>query len=382
MDAATGHWVATLPFFAGETVTIDHGDPGKKHNLVEAEWETGWRILPARVLRQTDEFVVGRQFLTVQAVLFEHLLGFTGAVANRGAARNATQASHAHRWNTLSRPGSSRPDRATEQAITPLLGRWVRGTDPTPRSSRRWNCAASPWASPNPAFSQGPARAPWEDQPWARREGRTGCDDAPVSHFSYVSLGPGHDWQDLPEPRQAEPGQWPKLEAALAVVNRDLRATLPGQGPLILLVAPPGEPSPPSGVDRGQVYVAMPDGRWHGNPVNACDLEEGDPPEPDDPATVLTVVADAAQETVTELLWQAWPVCGEHGMGMHPRPPGTSDGWYPGETDAVGPPVWWCRGGRDGDCHDASPVGELTAAPQGKQHRELRHGERERDGRP
>ncbi|MFF6793822.1 hypothetical protein ACFY9C_32695 [Streptomyces filamentosus] len=198
-----------------------------------------------------------------------------------------------------------------------------------------------------------------------------------MSYFSYVSLGPDQDRQHLPEPRQAEPGQWPKLEAALAVVNRDLAATLPGQDPLILLVAPSGEPSSPSGTDRGQVYVAMPDGRWHGNPVNACDLEEGDPPEPDDPMTVLTVVADAAQETITELLWQAWPVCGEHGIGMHPRPAGTGGNWYPDETDAGGPPVWWCGGGRDGDCHDVSPVGELAATLRGKQ-----RSERERDGRP
>ncbi|MFI8370014.1 hypothetical protein [Streptomyces sp. NPDC085466] len=50
-----------------------------------------------------------------------------------------------------------------------------------------------------------------------------------MNHFSYVSLGPGDDWRLPPEPRPAEPGQWPKLEAALAVVNRDLAATLPGK---------------------------------------------------------------------------------------------------------------------------------------------------------
>ncbi|MEU2653748.1 hypothetical protein ABZ615_00320 [Streptomyces sp. NPDC007325] len=194
-----------------------------------------------------------------------------------------------------------------------------------------------------------------------------------MNHFSYLSLGPGDDWQHPPEPRPAEPGQWPKLEAALAVVNRDLTATLPGQEPLILLVAPSEEP---------QVYVAMPDGRWHGNPVNACDLEEGDPPEPDDPTTVLAVVADAAQETITELLWQAWPICWEHKIGMHPRPAGTADDWYQGETDADGPPVWWCRGSRDGDCHDVSLVGELASTLPGKQRRALRRSERRGDGRP
>ncbi|MEW2626275.1 transposase [Streptomyces sp. NPDC048106] len=82
----TGHKVAALPFFAPETVTTDHGGPYKNHDLVEAEREIGCRILPARVLRQTDKFAVERQFHTIQTMLFEHLLGFTGGdVADRGA---------------------------------------------------------------------------------------------------------------------------------------------------------------------------------------------------------------------------------------------------------------------------------------------------------
>ncbi|WP_406344576.1 transposase [Streptomyces sp. NBC_01578] len=82
----TGHRVAALPFFAPETVTTDHGGPYKNHDLVEAEREIGCRILPARVLRQTDKYAVERQFLTIQTMLFEHLLGFTGGdVADRGA---------------------------------------------------------------------------------------------------------------------------------------------------------------------------------------------------------------------------------------------------------------------------------------------------------
>ncbi|MFJ6088099.1 hypothetical protein ACIQI8_42750 [Streptomyces sp. NPDC092369] len=184
-----------------------------------------------------------------------------------------------------------------------------------------------------------------------------------------------------PEPGRVEPGQWPKLEVALAVVNRDLMATLPGQAPLILMAAPSWQPLPPSGIDRGQVYVAMPDGRWHGNAVNVCDLEEGDPPEPDDATTVLAVVADAAQATIMELLWQVWPLCWEHKIGMHPRPAGTTGDWYQGETDAVDPPVWWCRGSQDGTSHDVALVGELAATLPGKQRRALRHSERKRDRR-
>ncbi|MFH9940496.1 hypothetical protein ACH4OT_14400 [Streptomyces murinus] len=172
-----------------------------------------------------------------------------------------------------------------------------------------------------------------------------------------------------PEAGRAEAGRWPELEAALAVVNRDVRATLtlPGREPLILMVVPD-----PDGFDGDQVYVAMADGRSHGNPVHSDDLEEGAEPEPGDAAAVLTVVAEAAQETLMELLWQVWPLCREHGTGMHPRPAGTSGDWYPGETAAAGPPVWWCRGGRAGDCHDASLIGELADTLPGKERRALR----------
>lgn len=164
------------------------------------------------------------------------------------------------------------------------------------------------------------------------------------------------------------------------MVNRDLVATLPGQDALILMDAPPWRLLPSDGIGR-QIYVAMPDGRWHGNPVNACDLQEGDPPEPDDATTVLALVADAAQETIVELLRQVWPLCREHRIGMHPRPAGTADDRYQGETHAADPPVWWCRGSRDGKCHDVSLVGELAATLPGKQRRALRRSERKRDSR-
>ncbi|MCX5398816.1 hypothetical protein OHA55_17845 [Streptomyces sp. NBC_00102] len=158
-----------------------------------------------------------------------------------------------------------------------------------------------------------------------------------------------------------EPGRWPKLEAALAVVNRDLLATLPDQDALVLMGVPSYEPASRAFTGEEQVYVAMSDGRWQGNAVNASDLEEGDPPEPGDPHTVLAVVAEAAQDTLMELLWQAWPVCPAHGTGMHVQAAGTSGGWpHPDDPDPVGPPVWWCGGGRDGGCHDASAVGELA----------------------
>ncbi|MFI5804470.1 transposase [Streptomyces sp. NPDC051561] len=81
-----GHRVAALPFFSPETVTTDHGGPYKNHHVVEAERTLGCNILPARVMRATDKFVVERAFAAINSMLLEHLLGFTGVdVADRGA---------------------------------------------------------------------------------------------------------------------------------------------------------------------------------------------------------------------------------------------------------------------------------------------------------
>ncbi|MGG8408876.1 hypothetical protein ACM614_20940 [Streptomyces sp. 12297] len=71
--------------------------------------------------------------------------------------------------------------------------------------------------------------------------------------------------------------------------------------------------------------MALPDGRWRGNQVNTWVPEKGDPLEPDDAAGALAVVADdAAQSTITKVLWQVWPLCAEHRIGVHPRPAGTA----------------------------------------------------------
>ncbi|MEV7156957.1 hypothetical protein AB0N77_20390 [Streptomyces misionensis] len=107
--------------------------------------------------------------------------------------------------------------------------------------------------------------------------------------------------------------------------------TLPEQEPLQLL-AVPDEPE--------NVYVALANGQWHGNPLH--------PEAADDPVSALASVADAAQETVTECLWQAWPLCAEHGLGMHPR-------------DADGQLSWWCAGEqlRRGPAHIRAAVGAL-----------------------
>ncbi|MFI1355164.1 hypothetical protein ACH4TV_16570 [Streptomyces sp. NPDC020898] len=140
---------------------------------------------------------------------------------------------------------------------------------------------------------------------------------------------------DRPEPRRVPPGAYPMWDRALALLNRDLAATLPEQEPLRLLALPPYEADEPE-----NVYVALANGEWHGNHLYPDSL--------DDPASALAVVADAAQETVIERLWQAWPVCAEHGLGMHPR-------------DADGQLSWWCAGERlrRGPAHFRTAVGAL-----------------------
>jgi hypothetical protein len=81
-----GHRVAGLPFFAPETVTVDHGSVYKNHHLVQAQRVIGTNILPSRVLRPTDKHAVERTFAGIQSLLFELLPGFQGIdVADRGA---------------------------------------------------------------------------------------------------------------------------------------------------------------------------------------------------------------------------------------------------------------------------------------------------------
>ncbi|NNN34332.1 hypothetical protein HLK59_29000 [Streptomyces sp. S3(2020)] len=146
-----------------------------------------------------------------------------------------------------------------------------------------------------------------------------------------------HAPSDHPEPRRACPGEYPMWDQALALLNRDLAATLPEQEPLQLLVLPPYASDQPE-----NVYVALSNGEWHGNCLNPHGAEA------DDPASALAIVADAAQETVSERLWQAWPVCAEHGLGMHPR-------------DTDGQLSWWCAGERlrRGPAHVRAAVGAL-----------------------
>ncbi|MET8767164.1 hypothetical protein [Streptomyces sp. NPDC004658] len=135
-----------------------------------------------------------------------------------------------------------------------------------------------------------------------------------------------------PEPRFVPAGEHPLWDAALVAVNRDLAATLPGQTPLRLIAYPADEH------EDEQLYVALADGNAHGNSL--CPAGSAD--------WALRYVAEAAQDTITGCLWQAWPVCTVHGLGMH-------------LGEEPGRPVWRCAGGgRPGDpAHVRAAVGEL-----------------------
>ncbi|MFJ7208304.1 hypothetical protein ACIQWR_32845 [Streptomyces sp. NPDC098789] len=158
---------------------------------------------------------------------------------------------------------------------------------------------------------------------------------------------------DRPEPRPVPPGEYPLWGEALALLNRDLAVTVPEQKPLQLLALPPYAENGPE-----NVYVALANGEWHGNPLY--------PESAENLALALAAVADAAQETVTERLWRAWPLCAEHDLGMHPR-------------EADGRLSWWCAGERlrSGPAHVRAAVGELDALVRPRRtHRERRRQSR------
>ncbi|MEX3105590.1 MULTISPECIES: hypothetical protein [unclassified Streptomyces] len=152
---------------------------------------------------------------------------------------------------------------------------------------------------------------------------------------------------DLPSDRPAHSGEFPSWDAALALVNHDLDALLPGRGPLRLWVMPPWDEE--VGVP---VYVVLPDGTWHGNQLP--------------PGAGVAEVADAAQESVVERLWEVWPVCDEHRLGMHAR-----------EEEEAGRAVWWCSGGGG---HVRGVVGELPVRRPARRDRRKRCNERKPGG--
>ena len=160
-----------------------------------------------------------------------------------------------------------------------------------------------------------------------------------------------HSLFDWPDPRYVPVGEHPVWDEALAAVNRDLAVTLPEQRPLCLLAWLPWGESEPE-----QIQVALAKGEWHGDPL---------PDEPRTAADALADVAEAAQDTVTELLWQAWPVCPEHNLGMHVR-------------KVSGRASWWCAGSaapRD-PAHVHAAIGELDTLQRPHRPNRKRRGKR------
>lgn len=177
------------------------------------------------------------------------------------------------------------------------------------------------------------------------------------------------EWRP-PISRSVRPGEWPRFEAALADVNRDLAATLPGREPLILMLSSYEDTAlGPS----SQLHVRLSDGRGAGNAVHPQGVD--DEPEPEDASLILWLVADAAQETVIELL-EVWPLCPEHGLGTHPRPAGTTREWSWDEGRESRQMVWWCRGAPEGSPHDVAEIGHLEAALPGRQRRAVQRTRR------
>jgi hypothetical protein len=66
--------------------------------------------------------------------------------------------------------------------------------------------------------------------------------------------------------------------------------------------------------------------------------------EEHEPVAALVLIADLAQEVITEQDWKAWPTCPAHSLGLHPE-------------QAGGAALWRCNGGGG---HPAAPIGELA----------------------
>lgn len=88
------------------------------------------------------------------------------------------------------------------------------------------------------------------------------------------------------------PAEHPLLDHALSIVERDVKAECGDAGGLRLVTS------------RGEVFVALDDGRFHGEPVQVRPGDSAD--------KIIAVVAEAAQDTVMGVLWKAWPECPVH----------------------------------------------------------------------
>ena len=128
----------------------------------------------------------------------------------------------------------------------------------------------------------------------------------------------------------------------MAVVQADVDRTLDPPQRLILVV----QEQEPGSEFPAYVFVALAHGGYHGEPLA----------EPVSPTDRIWRVADAAQDTITAVLWVVWPVCPQHDRGLHlsPREVRTAHVEGAGETGRR-VPTWECRAGG----HQVAPVGQL-----------------------
>lgn len=120
-----------------------------------------------------------------------------------------------------------------------------------------------------------------------------------------------------------EPGLLTPLEEALAAVQADMHATgLPG--PIRLVI--PEWSTPPRAFPEFR-------GAVHGGGIG--------PEAGSNPTWALITVADEAQESIVETLWETWPLCPTHQIGAHPR-------------QHNGAAVWRCNGNGG---HTIAPIG-------------------------
>jgi hypothetical protein len=130
------------------------------------------------------------------------------------------------------------------------------------------------------------------------------------------------------------------LKRCVLLVQADLARTLPEVTGLRLAVDPDSDWSV-------FVQVNFGEGRWAGVALPPDYYDE-------DIAEPVAVVADAIQELVVERV-RVWPLCPEHGLGLHPCSQAIDsaddDSWW-----TPGPADWRCQG--DGG-HVISAIGAL-----------------------
>lgn len=124
----------------------------------------------------------------------------------------------------------------------------------------------------------------------------------------------------------AEPARLAALEQALDAVKADMRSTGLA-GPVRLVV--------PDWAGRRSAFVEFRGNGYGSTPGIA-------PQAGSNTVSALIAVADDAQDSVTEKLLEAWPVCPVHQLGAHAR-----------EHD--GAAVWWCNGNGG---HVIAPIGQ------------------------